>query len=319
MWFKRKPKNRRLGREQVLDVKLRSSQVRAARRRILGMTLGLVFGLAFGVLLTWRAGEWILDRLVYENSAFNIENIDIQTDGDIAVEQLRQWSGAHTGQNLFALDLAGVRRNLLLVSLVQSASIERVLPHTLRVRVVEREPLAQVSLPRPRADGRLEIAQFQLDPEGYIMVPLAAQQRSAGSVSITDELPTISGIKPNEVQAGRRIESPQVKAALELLLTFERSQMEGVTEIKRIDVSASEVIVATTAQGSAITFGLTDFDHQLRRWHEICQMGQQLGRAIATLDLAVTNNLPASWLEASAVPLAISKPPKPVHFRKKHV
>ena len=318
MWFKRKPKNRRLGREQVLDVKLRSSQVRAARRRILGMTLGVVFGLAFGVLLTWRAGEWILDRLVYENSAFNIENIDIQTDGDIPVEQLRQWSGARTGQNLFALDLAGVRRNLLLVSLIQSASIERVLPHTLRVRVVEREPSAQVSIARPRPDGRLEMAQFQLDPEGYVMVPLAPR-RATGSVSITDEFPTISGIKPNEVQAGRRIESPQVKAALELLLAFEHSPMEGVTEIKRIDVSAPDVIVATTAQGSAITFGLTEFDQQVRRWHEIYQMGQKLGRAIATLDLAVTNNLPASWLEASAVPLATSKPPKPQHLRKKHV
>ena len=41
MWFKRKPKNRRLEREQVLDVKLRSSQVRAARSRIFALTLGV--------------------------------------------------------------------------------------------------------------------------------------------------------------------------------------------------------------------------------------------------------------------------------------
>jgi cell division septal protein FtsQ len=317
MWFKRKPKNRRLGREQVLDVRLRSSQVRAARRRILGVSLGLVFTVAFGVLLAWRASQWVLNRLVYENSAFNIETIDIQTDGDIALEQLRRWSGVRSGQNLFALDLAGVRRNLLLVSRIQTASVERVLPHILRVRVVEREPLAQLSVPRPKPDGRLEMATFQLDPEAYVLVPLDAHQRTA--TPACDELPIITGVKSNEVLSGSRIDSPQVKAALELLRAFEHSPMEGLTEIQRIDVSSPDAIAATTAQGSAITFGLSDFDQQLGRWHQIFLQGQKLGRAIATLDLAVTNNIPASWLEASAVPPPPVKSPKPLHSKKKHV
>ena len=51
MWFKRKPKNRRLGREQVLDVKLRSSQVRAARMRMFALSLGGVFAAVFGLYL----------------------------------------------------------------------------------------------------------------------------------------------------------------------------------------------------------------------------------------------------------------------------
>jgi cell division septal protein FtsQ len=318
MWFKRKPKNRRLGREQVLDVRLRSSQVRAARRRMLGVSLGMIFTVAFGVLLVWRAGQWVLNRLVYENSAFNIETIDIQTDGDIALEQLRRWSSVRPGQNLFALDLAGVRRNLLLVSRIQTASVERVLPHTLRVRVVEREPLAQLSVPRPKPDGRVEMATFQLDPEAYVLVPLDPHQRTGTASPASDELPTITGVKYNEVQPGSRIDSPQVKAALELLRAFEHSPMEGVSEIQRIDVSSPDAIAAATAQGSAITFGLSDFDQQLRRWHEIFLLGQKLGRAIATLDLAVTNNIPASWLEASAVP-PTPKSPKPLHSRKKHV
>jgi cell division septal protein FtsQ len=95
--------------------------------------------------------------------------------------------------------------------------------------------------------------------------------------------------------------------------------MEGLTEIQRIDVSSPDAIAATTAQGSAITFGLSDFDQQLGRWHQIFLQGQKLGRAIATLDLAVTNNIPASWLEASAVPPPPVKSPKPLHSKKKHV
>jgi cell division septal protein FtsQ len=150
MWLQRKSKNRRLGREYVLDVKLRSSQVRAARVRMFAVSLGVLFATVFGLYLLWRTGEWALDRLVYDNKAFAIQDIDVQTDGVIGVDQLRRWMGVKPGQNLLALDLARVKRDLELVPLVQSVSVERILPRTLRVRVVEREPLAQINVPRPK-------------------------------------------------------------------------------------------------------------------------------------------------------------------------
>src|SRR5579863_4894666 len=124
MWFKHTRKNRRLGREFVLDVKLRSSQVRAARIRLAAIALGSVFAGIAGLYLAWRASEWALNALLYENRAFAIQQIDIQTDGIIAVDQLRRWTGVQPGQNLFGLDLAGVRRNLELVSMIQSVSLE---------------------------------------------------------------------------------------------------------------------------------------------------------------------------------------------------
>src|SRR6266403_1179433 len=141
MWFQRKPKNRRLGREQVLEVKLRSSVVRAARIRLAAIAFAVTFATVFSVYLAWRIGEWALDTLVYDNKAFAIQQIEVQTDGVIAVDQLRRWTGVKLGSNLLALDLASVKRNLELVPLIQSASVERILPHLLRVRVVEREPI----------------------------------------------------------------------------------------------------------------------------------------------------------------------------------
>jgi cell division septal protein FtsQ len=319
MWFKRKPKNRRLGREQVLDVKLRSSKVRAARTRMTAVSLGAVFATVFGLYLAYRGGEWLLNRLVYENSAFAIGEIDVQTDGIIPVDQLRRWAGVRPEVNLLALDLGRVKRDLEMVPLVRSVSVERILPHTLCIRVTEREPIAQVNVPRPRANGGIEMSVYQLDPDGWIILPLEPRDRAISPNQSDEPLPAIGGINANMLQPGRRLTAPQVQAALQFLVAFEQSPMAGLVDIKRVDVSSPEVLVVTTAQASEVTFGLADFEQQLRRWHAIFESGRKTGNAIGTLDLAVTNNVPLRWLEASAVPPATPKLSKPIRSKKKHV
>ena len=110
MWFQRKKKNQRLERRQVLEVKLRSSETRRARARL--ATMAAVIGLStlFGLYLFWRGGEWLLNHFLYENNAFAIHEIEVKTDGVIALEQLRRWSGVKLEDNLLALDLARAKR-----------------------------------------------------------------------------------------------------------------------------------------------------------------------------------------------------------------
>jgi cell division septal protein FtsQ len=320
MWFKRAQKNRRLGRQYVLDVKLRSSQVRAKRARMAAVALGGVFAAVAGLYLAWQVCQYALNVLLYDNKAFAILDVDAQTDGVIAIDQLRRWTGIHPGQNLFALDLAGVRRNLQLVSLIQNVSLEKVLPHTLRLRVTERDPLAQLALPKPRAGGDLEMATFYLDSEGYVISPLAAGQYAPGSQPpAPDQLPTIVGVDVNQVQVGRRLDSPQVHAALELIQAFERSPMQGLADLRKIDVSGQDVLDVKTETGSDVTLGLDNLDQQILRWQKIFEAGQNISKAIATMDLAVSNGIPVTWVDATTLPPAPAKTPKPLRTRKKHV
>jgi hypothetical protein len=62
-----------------------------------GVALAVTFGTVFGLYLFWRTGEWALDKFVYENAEFAIQRIDVQTDGVIAPDQLRRWSGVKLG------------------------------------------------------------------------------------------------------------------------------------------------------------------------------------------------------------------------------
>ena len=319
MWFRQKQKNRRSGRRQVLDVKLRSDQVRKSRMQFGVLTFGVAFGTVFGLYVLWCIGEWTLDRFVYENRAFAIQQIDVRTDGVISADQLQRWTGVRPGQNIFALDLARVKRDLEMVPLIDSVSVERVLPRTLRIRVTEREAVAQVNVPRPNSRGGVEVAVFHLDPEGFVMVPLDPRQRTTPLAQSDEQLPVLTGVGLHELQPGRRLELPQVRAALHLIVEFAHSPMAGLVDLRRIDAGMPEILVVTTGQGSEVTFGLEKPDRQLRRWREIHDLGQRMHRSIASLDLAVTNNIPARWLEASIAPGASPKPPKTIRTKKKNV
>src|SRR5882672_10466865 len=221
MWFRHenKNRNRRFDRGHVLDVRLRSDQVRATRVRLVSAVFAVVFGTFFGLYLVWRTGELILDKFVYENADFAIQSVEVQTDGVIAPEQLRRWSNVKLGANLIALNLATVKQNLEMVSAVDTVSVEKILPHTLKIRVTERDPIAQVNVPRTDAAGGLAISVYQLDVNGVVMQPLDPRQCIVPLAQMNPQLPVITGVNMLKLQAGHTvdaIEFPHVQAALRL-------------------------------------------------------------------------------------------------------
>lgn len=305
MWFFKKPQNRAFERRHVLDVKVARRQAVRHRVRVATLAASLSLGTVFALYLLWRGGDWAMTRFIYENKAFAVQEIDISTDGVITLEQLRRWAGVKREQNLFALDLARVKRDLELVPAIQNVAVERVLPHTLKVRVVEREPIAQIQ-------------NYLLDAEGFAMLPIDAQQRST-AVPPGEHCPIITGLNPSDLRAGHQVESPQVRAALKFLTAFEHSPMAPLVDIARVDVSAPDVLQVITAQQNEITFRTTDFEKQLNRWWLVHSTGQQQAHQIASLDLSVSEDVPLRWLDSAAVPPNAAKLRKPSPYKKKHV
>jgi len=299
----------------VLDVKLRSDQVRATRTRLATVIIGVVFGTVFGLYLFWCAGQWALDKFIYNNADFAIQKIEVQTDGMISTDQLRRWAGVKSGANLIALDLAAVKRNLEMVPAIDSVSVERVLPQTLKIRVTERQPIAQVNVSCANATGAIVVSVFQLDANGFVMQPLDRRLSTIPLAQMTDQLPVVTGLNVFQLQPGHRVDLPQAQAALKLISAFDHSAMSGAVDLRRIDVSAPGVVTVTTAQGSEITFGLEHFEQQLSRWRQIYDLGQRNNKMIASADLAVANNVPVRWAEINSVPLA----PKNPNARRKNV
>jgi cell division protein FtsQ len=318
-WFRRKPKNRRFTeREQVLDVKLRASHARAARFRVAGIGFGVVMSLLLTAFFLWRGGQWLLDGLIYENDALAIQEISVQTDGVLTADAIRRWAMVKKGENLMALDLMRVKRDLELQPYIQSVAVERVLPHTLNLQVSEREPVAQTIVSSVLPNGQMTQAIYDFDEEGHTMKPLDPRWRTAPPPA-SQRLPILVGVQAGDVQLGRPTEAPQIRAALRLVCEFDHSPMTGLVELERINVSVPQILRVTTSQGAEVSFSFDNLPTQLRRWRLIYDQYQKWGKAIASLDLSISNNLPVRWVAASTMPPVPPHPAKPPHPKKKHV
>ncbi len=318
-WSKRSAKNRRLKSDSGLETLAERRQISASRWRATTLAMiAAVFALA-SLMVVWRAGDWGMRRLVYENPCFALRSIDIKTDGIIPLEQLRQWAGVKLGDNSLALDLPQIKRHLELSPLIREAYIERILPSNLKIRVSEREPIVQAYALAPTGkDGDLDISVYYLDDEGYVMRPMDTLPLGAAA---QENYAVLTGLSRADLCPGHKAESPQVFASLRLLEAFERSPMLGQADLARIDISKPEVLVATTAHGAEIVFGLENMELQMRRWRVIQDYGLQQGKQIRSLDLSVTNNIPATWLETNQAPVVVpnKKPVKTSRTWSKHV
>jgi cell division septal protein FtsQ len=272
------------------------------------------------MLLIWRGAEWAVDEFVYRNPTFAIQEIDVQTDGIISREQLREWTGVKPGDNLFAVDLQNVKRFLRLNSLIQDAAIDRVLPHTLWVRVTEREPIAQFTTwQKPSPEAPLQPIMFYLDEEGYVLTPSDLPTLPAQMAEHFEYLPKLTGVDGREIRRGRPVPSARIQVALRLVTEFGQSALAALVDLQEIDVSTPQVLVVTTRQGSRITVAYEGLDAQLQRWRIVHDYAAATAKSIATLDLSVSNNVPARWLEAAMAPPLQPRGLKPSRYRKKHV
>jgi hypothetical protein len=316
-WFKRPAKNRRLKPEGGLETLSTRRQASASRWRTTLLAMIAAAGALAALVAVWRAGDWCMRRFVYENPAFALRHIDIQTDGVISTEQLRLWAGINPGDNLLAVDLPQIKRHLELSPLIREVSVERIMPATLKIRVTEREPMVQAYVLAPKSgESGFDIAVYYLDDEGYVMKPMDSPPRGGAA---QENYAVLTGLGRADLRPGRKAESPQVYASLRLLETFARSPMLGVVDLARIDISTPEVLLVTTSQGAEIVFGMENLETQLRRWRAIHDFGLKQGKQIASLDLSVTNNIPALWVETNQIPVVLPKPVKTSRTRNKHV
>ncbi len=127
-WRLRLPANPLAGRGPVLA---------AAGRLVAGSLLffGLVGAASFG-----------LYRYVGSSPRFAVKQIVVEGSAHRSQPELAKRAGVALGANIFSIDLEAARRGLLADPWIERATVDRKLPGSVTLSVVEREPLVLVAL-----------------------------------------------------------------------------------------------------------------------------------------------------------------------------
>jgi len=190
-------------------------------RRMAERLRALLGPAAWGVLgLLCLAGVVpALAHAVRHHPYFAIDRIEVRHRGRVPAAALRAALALEGRESIWDVDVAALERRLRLVPWVREASVRRVFPDTLVIRVSEHRPVAILST----GDGRRNL--FYLARDGRIFAPVGEQDGR--------DLPYVTGLAPHELD-GRTSFGPRgIRRALALLRLVDRSapQLRPVSEI----------------------------------------------------------------------------------------
>ena len=192
------------------------------------------------------------------------------------------------GENIFRVNLARVHERLQDLPQVEEVELVRKLPAEIDIRVVERKPIAWITTEKQIADPFASDAAFLVDARGVLMKEKKLLPEYLG-------LPLILGCQSESLEAGKIVESPEAKAALELLRLSTRSFMQTRFQVREIDVSKGYCLVVTDKNHSKVTFGFDNLDLQLQRLEQFLVYSDDAHREIATVNLLVQRNIPVTF------------------------
>ena len=290
----RRVSNVRQRRQQhLLDVKVRSRRATQHRvRRVMGILcrVFLVAALCGAAYAGVREGA---RRLLFENSDFQIKTIELQTDGTLQREQVLKAVDLREGENIFKVNLAQVHDRIQQLPQTDEVQVVRKLPGEIDIRVVERKPVAWITSEKEILDPFTSDGAFLVDARGVLMKQKKLLPEYLG-------LPLILGCSSESLEAGKIVESPEAKIALELLRLSERSFLQMRFQIREIDVSKGYCLLVTDKNRARVTLGFNDLQTQLRRLEQFLVYCDDSKQELGTVNLLVQRNIPVTFSEPPA-------------------
>jgi|HubBroStandDraft_5_1064220.scaffolds.fasta_scaffold105497_2 cell division protein FtsQ len=174
-----------------------------------------------------------------------------------------------SGRSIYLLPLLDRRQTLRTVDWVKDASIVRLWPNRVVVRVMERTPAAFIAL---------SSSKFALIDEDGVILPPAPDRFT---------LPVLAGVRPSDALASRR-------DRVHRMLRLTRDLGDKTADISEIDVSDPDNLKVTQPfEGRMVTLMLGDHDYALR-YQNFIRNYPEIKRRLpdaATLDMRLEDRI----------------------------
>ena len=198
-----------------------AARVRRRRQRRAAIAGGAV---VLGLVVGW---------LMFGSTALAVQHIEVEGLHRVPAEAVQAAVRFEVGQPMALIAPQAAAERVVALPLVRSARVVRSWPSTLRVVVVEREPLAAV----PAAGGRLAL----VDGDGVVVDTVAAAQAPAGLPRLDVDVAR-SGAAT--LRAARQV-SDDLPAALR-------------PTVRRITAATPDAVTLLLADGTTVTWGSAD-------------------------------------------------------------
>jgi cell division protein FtsQ len=236
-------------------------------------TAGVLVLITIAMCLVFGANAW--------KSSLRIKQIKIDGYRIVGENEILQLTQVQMNALLYKVDLTTIQRNVMSHHYIKDAMVERNLPNSIHIQVVERVPIAIVNRPET----------MYVDDEGVVL-PRSISHRLF-------DLPMMSGISESEpLVMGSTIKQPDVMEALRLLATMKAVNRPMYHNISEVQVrNGGDIVVYSTEGGIPIIFGREDMPNKLVRletfWNNVVRTrGTQF---LQYVDLRYQDQIVARW------------------------
>lgn len=244
----------------------RRRAIERSRRRRLLLTLGSI--------ALFAAAVWI----VFWSPVLKVREVVVLGSKHVDSGDVTRVAGLDSSDNLLLVSPGGVEDKVLELPWVKRARVDRKLPGTVRVRIVERKPAMVLSLQNER---------WTLDGFGNVLAEGAADAK----------LPVLAAASTTQPEAGTRLEAEEIQAALEAWRSLSNKVRSRVAAVL---APTPERITLSLDTGTQVRFGAAE---SLEAKNEVLEVLlaelQAEGREVSYIDVRVPSS-PALSPEAPA-------------------
>lgn len=208
--------------------------------------LFVLIGLSLGFVVLWIMSREYRVWLA-ESETFCIRRIEVSGNELLSEKEILQLSGLVPRGSIWQMTLREVEEKIECNTFVDKVFVERCLPDVLRIRVVEKHPVALISI-----QGKI----YCVDREGLVM-PLSLGKRY--------DLPLLSGGFRGDVGVGGRAGGRAVHLGLNFLLSILKDRPELYCQISEVVVREQEGLVLYTSRaGVPVWIGNAGYGWKVR-------------------------------------------------------
>lgn len=178
-----------------------------------------------------------LDTLSYffQSGDFTVQQITVEGNDRVDQDEILARASIAPGVNIWLVDLQRLSKRVEEHPAIRGASVQRVPPHRVHIRVEERAPVAFLMHPE---DGQL----YGVDYEGIILEPFMGptfprrdpmEQQAHLELALTT--PLLSGTFDIDIRAGETVKDPRVLSSLVFIQEMRSRTPDWYREIAELE------------------------------------------------------------------------------------